>query len=315
MSRRYSLHIVLRYCCIVMMSCTCCPRHCDVDRRVKLGFCHASMLPEIASVSVHKGEEPPISGKKGIVNIFFAHCNLQCCFCQNRDISGALVESDKVFYHSADEVVGRVAELLPQTENVVGFVSPSHYAWLVPEMVEAFHAKGMYPTIVYNTNGYDTVDTLRMVAPYVDIYLPDFKYMDASLAQRYSHAADYPQRAQEALIEMLAQKGTGLPTDENDIAFRGIIVRHLVLPGQVQNSIACLQWMADNLSTRLHVSLMAQYYPPQDNLPDQLNRTLLPEEYNQVVAAFHDLGFTRGWVQELSASETYHPDFSRRQSF
>ena len=191
----YSLHIVLHYSCTVMMSCTCCPRHCDVDRRVKLGFCHASMLPEIASVSVHKGEEPPISGKKGIVNIFFAHCNLQCCFCQNRDISGASVDSDKVFYHSVDEVVDRVAELLPQTENVVGFVSPSHYAWLLPEMVEAFHAKGMCPTIVYNTNGYDTVDTLRMVAPYVDIYLPDFKYMDASLAQRYSHAADYPQRA------------------------------------------------------------------------------------------------------------------------
>ena len=297
------------------MSCNCCPRHCAIDRRVDLGFCHAPMDPEIASVSVHKGEEPPISGKKGIVNIFFAHCNLRCCFCQNRDISHEVVDSDKVFYHSVDEVVDRVAELLPQTENMVGFVSPSHYAWLVPELVESLHARGLYPTTVYNTNAYDTVETLRMVGPYVDIYLPDFKYMDVSLARRYSHAADYPQRAQEALAEMLAQKGAGLLTDENDLAFRGIIVRHLVLPGQVQNSIDCLRWVADNLSTRLHISLMAQYYPPLDNLPDQLNRTLLPDEYNHVVDAFNGLGFTRGWVQELSASENYRPDFSRRQSF
>lgn len=298
------------------MSCTYCPRHCSADRRSTFGFCHATDLPEVASVSVHKGEEPPISGKRGICNIFFAHCNLQCVYCQNHDISRAEVSPEKVFYHSVGEVVDRVAELLPHTENMVGFVSPTHYAHLVPQIVEELHARGLCPTTVYNTNGYDTVETLRMVAPYIDIYLPDFKYMDADLARRYSNAPDYPQRSQKALLEMFAQKGSGLPTDDGDLAFRGIVVRHLVLPGQVRNSIDCLRWMADNLSTNLHISLMAQYFPPEGLcLPDELGRTLRTDEYQQVVEEFHALGFHRGWVQDLSASDTYRPDFSKKQSF
>jgi len=297
--------------------CTLCPRCCKSDRVSGLGFCRASLDPEVASISIHKGEEPPISGEKGVVNIFFAHCNLQCLFCQNHDISRGSVEEDKVFYHSVEEVVDRVAELLPQTENMLGFVSPSHYAHCIAPIMEGLHARGLFPTTIYNTNGYDSVDTLREVAPYVDIYLPDFKYMDETLADRYSHAKDYPQRAQSALLEMFSQKGSGLPVDDNDMAFRGMIVRHLVLPGQIQNSIDCLTWMADNLSTRLHVSLMAQYFPPQGvgMLPDQLNRILLQEEYEQVVRVFNELGFTRGWVQDISSNTNYRPDFSSRQSF
>lgn len=298
------------------MTCSLCPHKCLANRTSKLGFCHASTLPEVASISIHKGEEPPLCGSKGIVNIFFAHCNLQCIFCQNHDISRAQVDTDKIFYHTLDEIIARIEELLPQTENMLGFVSPSHYSNWIPIILDRLHADGFTPITVYNTNGYDTPETLQSLAPYVDIYLPDFKYMDARLAGAYSHASDYPQRAQEALLEMFSQKGSGLPTDDNGLAFRGIIIRHLVLPGQIQNSIDCLRWIADNLSIKLHISLMAQYFPPEGiTLPDELNRTLSEEEYQQVVDEFNALGFSRGWVQELTASQTYRPDFSQKQSF
>ena len=300
------------------MKCTNCPRCCPVDRVSKTGFCQAGSEIEVASIAIHKGEEPPIAGSKGICNVFFAHCNLQCVFCQNYEISRGEVDAAKVFYSSEEAVIDRIAELLPQTENMLGLVSPSHYAHRIPRLIAHLHDRGLFPTVVYNTNGYDSVETLRQLAPYVDIYLPDFKYMDVDLARRYSHAEDYPQVAQAALQEMFAQKGSSLPTDDNELAFRGIVVRHLVLPGQVQNSIDCLRWIADNLSTNLHVSLMAQYFPPrelQSRLPDALGRTLQEEEYQQVVDAFYALGFHRGWVQDLEANETYRPDFSQKQSF
>ena len=299
------------------MNCNNCPRNCHVDRKTQLGFCHASFVPEVASIAIHKGEEPPISGERGICNIFFAHCNLQCCYCQNYDISRGNVNPDKIFYSTLDAIVDRVEALLARTENMVGFVSPSHYTNWIPRIVEALHARGLYPTTVYNTNGYDSVETLQQLAPYIDIYLPDFKYMDSNLALRYSNAVDYPQRAQEALLEMYKQKGSGLPLDEHKLAFRGMVVRHLVLPGQVQNSIDCLRWIADNLSPNLHISLMAQYFPPEaiSSLPDELDRVLTPCEYQAVVDVFYELGFIRGWVQDLTAATNYHPDFSQRQSF
>lgn len=287
------------------------------DRQSSLGFCKACELPEVASICCHKGEEPPISGTKGICNIFFAHCNLQCIFCQNFDISRGIVASDKIFYSSVDSIVDRVAELLPATENMLGFVSPTQYAHIIPEIVERVRERGLNPTIVYNTNGYDSVETLKMLAPYVDVYLPDFKYMNSDLARRYSNAPDYPQRAQEALWEMFAQKGSSLPIDEG-VAFRGIVIRHLVLPGQIQNTIDCLQWIADNLSTNLHISLMSQYFPPSHlvgKLPDELNRSLTPDEYALVEQAFYDLGFYKGWLQDLSSTSNYHPDFSKRNAF
>lgn len=299
------------------MICSMCPRKCGVSRSERLGFCQASDALEVASISIHQGEEPPIAGRKGVVNVFFAHCNLQCLFCQNYEISRGKVSEEKVFYHSVEEVVDRIAELLPETENMVGFVSPGHYAHWIGPIVEMLHDRGLFPTTVYNTNGYDSVESLRMVAPYIDIYLPDLKYSRSDLALRYSHAADYPEVSQEALKEMFAQKGSGLPTDDDGLAFRGIIIRHLVLPGQVENSIECLEWIAENLSTRIHISLMAQYFPPQGVgvLPDELGRTLSEAEYDRVVEAFNQLGFTKGWVQELSASLNYIPDFSKKQSF
>lgn len=297
--------------------CNICPRQCGANRSRRGGFCHAGAEVEAASVTQHYGEEPVLVGRKGVCNVFFTHCNLQCCFCQNKDISQSVVDPRLVAYHTLDDLVNRIASLLPQTENMLGLVSPSHYAHRIPALITALHQRGLYPTVVYNTNGYDSPEVLRQLAPYIDIYLPDFKYMDSLLAQRYSQAADYPQRAQAALREMYAQKGSALPTDDKGLAFRGIIVRHLVLPGQVQNAIDCLRWIADNLSTRLHLSLMAQYCPPQDDtsLPDELQRRLRSDEYQAVVDAFYELGFSRGWIQNLDAADNYLPNFQQRDPF
>lgn len=299
--------------------CHQCPRHCGVDRIEDKGFCRAGITPEVASICIHKGEEPPISGQRGICNIFFAHCNLQCVFCQNHDISRAEVANDKIFYKNLDEVADRVAEVLAESESMLGFVSPTHYALCIPELMDRIHQRGLFPTTVYNTNGYDDVETLRSIAPYIDIYLPDLKYMDSALAQRYSHAADYPQKAAAALTEMFRQKGSGLPCDDG-MAFRGMIIRHLVLPGCVENSLRCLDWIADNLSTSLHISLMSQYFPPQFLLETphaypELTRTISAEEYRTVTQHFNELGFYKGWIQALEASENYHPDFSLKDAF
>ncbi len=187
-------------------------------------------------------------------------------------------------------------------------------------MIERRQRRGLTPTVVWNSNGYEKPETLQRLAPYVDVYLPDYKYADSALALRYSNAADYPQVAQRALQEMVHQMGSGLRCDAQGLAFRGIIVRHLVLPGQVRNSIDCLTWLADNLGTGIHVSLMAQYFPPmvpqQGGLwPDELGRSVRQEEYDEVLECFARLGFDKGWRQELSAGERFRPDFSRRQAF
>lgn len=302
------------------MSCPLCPRHCAADRRLTLGFCQAPETPEVSTICRHTGEEPPLVGRNGICNVFFAHCNLQCVYCQNHLISHPGTDPDLIRYRSIPDIVDRIAEVLKTTENMVGFVSPSHYAHHIPAIVEALHSRGLHPTVVYNTGGYDSVETLRQLEPYIDIYLPDYKYSDATLAAQLSHAADYPQRAAEALTEMYRQKGSALHVDDNGVAFGGIIVRHLVLPGAVDNSLHCLEWLADNLSTRLHISLMAQYFPPEEltaTIPadSPLRRTLKSEEYRTIVEHFHALGFYNGWIQELTAAANYHPDFTRKEAF
>lgn len=297
------------------MKCTLCPRACGVDRAVAQGFCHAGREPEIAAVCAHHGEEPPISGERGICNVFFAHCNLQCIYCQNWQISTHASVTSATSNPSAT----KIAAVLGETENIIGFVTPTHYADSIPAIVEELHRRGLHPVTVYNTSGYETVETLRMLEPYIDVYLPDFKYADADLAARYSHAPDYPQRALEALSEMYRQKGSALITDGQGLAVSGIIVRHLVLPGCVDNSLGVLDRIAD-ISLNLHVSLMAQYYPPQGinggaTLPDQLSRTVSAEEYDTVVEHFHATGLHNGWLQELTAQNTYRPDFSAENPF
>lgn len=295
------------------MKCWKCPRRCLSPA----SFCCAdSESPEVASVYAHKGEEPVLSGEKGISNIFFAHCNLHCCYCQNRDISGFDVSSERVTLHTVREIVDAVARSLERSENIVGLVSATQYSDLVAPIVEGLHARGLSPTVVYNTGGYERVEVIDRIAPYIDIFLPDFKYSDAELAQRYSNAYDYPDVAKAAISEMYKLKGSSLPTDDDGIAFRGLIVRHLVLPGCIDNSIGCLRWLSENLSPNIYVSLMAQYYPPEGvELPDELNRRLTTEEYDTVVEALRQFGFHRGWVQELESADCYKPHFGEKTVF
>lgn len=296
--------------------CTLCPRNCGANRLSgELGFCKSDALFRVSSVCVHKGEENVISGEKGICNIFFPHCNLQCVYCQNWDISqnetGILPNA--LLY---EELIERICKVLDKTENIVGFVSPSHYIPQMLAIIRGIKETGRNPVFVYNTNGYDKVETLKLLEEVIDVYLPDFKYVDADLAYRYSQAANYPEVALAALKEMHHQKGALLILNERGIAERGILLRHLVLPGAVSQSIEALKTIAGEISTRLHISLMSQYYPTKlvKNLPE-LNRTISYEEYQQVVDAFFETGLSNGWTQDLASHGLYRPDFSDERPF
>ncbi len=256
-----------------------------------------------------------LCGDKGVCNLFFAHCNMQCVYCQNFDISRNNTTICR--YNTISAIADRIAEVLATTENVLGFVSPSHQTHCIPTILDELHRRGLHPTTIYNTNAYDSVKTLRLLEPYIDIYLPDFKYSDNRLAERYSRTPDYFERASQALLEMYRQKGSTLITDDRDVAASGLIIRHLVLPGCAENSKNALRWIAENLSTNVHLSLMAQYYPPKgvDNLPDKLDGFLSGNEYDDVRAYAQNLGFHRGWEQELSQKVVYRPHFENNDSF
>ena len=256
-----------------------------------------------------------LCGEKGVCNLFFAHCNMQCVYCQNFDISRN--DTTLCRYSAVSDIADRIAEVLATTENALGFVSPSHQAHCIPTILDELHRRGLRPTTIYNTNAYDSVDTLRELEPYIDIYLPDFKYSDNGLSERYSRTPDYFERASQALLEMYRQKGSTLITDNREVAVSGLIIRHLVLPGCVENSKNALRWIAENLSVNVHLSLMAQYYPPSgaENLPDSLDTFVTEKEYSEVLDYSRRLGFHRGWEQELSQRIVYRPHFEKKESF
>jgi len=189
-----------------LTQCTLCPRECGVNRITgPFGFCKSDADFNISSICVHKGEEPVISGKKGICNIFFPHCNLQCIYCQNHDISRNSVATIQESL-SLETVIDRICETLEQTENIIGFVSPSHYIPQMVSIIEGLHKAGKRPVVVYNSNGYDKAETICMLEGLIDVYLPDFKYMDSRLAFEYSQARNYPEIALAALRKCIARK-------------------------------------------------------------------------------------------------------------
>ncbi|HEX3008753.1 MAG TPA: radical SAM protein [Bacteroidales bacterium] len=299
-----------------LSDCRICPRNCGINRIAgELGYCRSDAAFHISSVCIHKGEEPVISGKKGICNVFFSRCNLQCLFCQNHEISrnkGDVIEKKMTF----DEVIQKIKETLLHTENVVGFVSPSHFVPHVKAIINALRSDGLNPVFVYNTNGYDSVDSLKSLEGYIDVYLPDLKYADADLSLAFSQARNYPDVAGEALKEMFRQKGSTLKVDDNGIAVSGMIIRHLVLPDAIENSTGVLRFIAEELSERVHISLMSQYFPtPRVRQIPQLNRLITIEEYDQVTEAFYDLGFFRGWLQEPDSHQQFRPSFENDQAF
>jgi putative pyruvate formate lyase activating enzyme len=299
-----------------LKACRICPRNCNADRfSGKLGYCKADASFRISSIFAHQGEEPAISGDKGICNIFFTNCNLQCIYCQNHQIS-----CNKLDYSaqemSLEEVLRQITGILSTGINHVGFVSPSHFIPHIKIIVSALRALGLSPVFVYNTNGYDTVESIRGLEDYIDIYLPDFKYSDRELGRKYSDVRDYPEVALAALKEMHRQKGAALPVNEQGYALKGMIIRHLVLPGHPENSVNVLRTIAKELSNDLHISLMSQYYPTYMVMNDEfLGRTLKNREYQRVVDELEELGFENGWVQELSSHESYRPDFNAEKPF
>ncbi len=295
--------------------CKCCPHNCGVDRtKGEFGVCKTGENPLVASVFLHKGEEPLISGEKGICNVFFAHCNLQCIYCQNYQISQNLIVSEK-WSKSIDEVVDEIVSILKTGVKILGFVSPSHQIKQMLEIIEVTKQRGFKPIIVYNSNGYDSVSTLKMLDEIVDVYLPDFKYFSNELARKYSGVDDYLEVATSVLVEMYRQKGSVLLLDDDGLIESGVIVRHLVLPGHFEDSIKVLEHVANEVSPFLHISLMSQYYPTSNvNGHRFLAMEVSSEEYYMVVAKIEEIGF-KGWIQEVESSKNYQPDFDRKKPF
>jgi putative pyruvate formate lyase activating enzyme len=299
-----------------LRACNICPRKCNADRfSAKRGYCRAGAGFSISSICIHRGEEPVISGSRGICNIFFTNCNLQCVYCQNWQISDNSLDHRRDEM-SLDEALLQIMHILDTGINILGFVSPGHFIPQVKVIVNALGASGYHPVIVYNSNGYDDVEQLKRLEGMVDVYLPDFKYMDAELAQRYSDAADYPAVALAAHREMFRQMGSNLIVDAEGYAMRGMLIRHLVLPGHTANSISVVETIAEALSPRVHIALMSQYYPcHRAGEYAALQQPVSPAEYGKVVRRMHELGITRGFIQGIESSGHYLPDFGMEHPF
>jgi len=300
----------------LLTNCTLCPWECGVDRfQGAEGHCRTDAGLNISSICIHRGEEPAISGTHGICNIFFSGCNMRCIYCQNHDISrpGSSGGNPK---GNLEDVLNRIEGILSKGIRGVGFVSPSHVIPQVKTIINGLKSRGLDFITVYNTNGYDKVETLRDLSEMIDVWLPDFKYSSGEPAAEYSGVYNYPLIALNALKEIYYQKGSTLITDENGVAEKGILLRHLVLPGHAEESIKVLGTIADEISTGIHISLMSQYHPTiyVRNHPI-LDRTLYKEEYESVVAEMERLGFRNGWVQDMNSFENYRPDFSKENPF
>jgi putative pyruvate formate lyase activating enzyme len=280
----------------------------------EVGVCGSNAGFNISSICIHHGEEPVISGANGICNVFFSRCNLSCIYCQNYQISSNHGEVNET-QMQLNQVVASIVKNLDQGCHAVGFVSPSHYIPHIKAIIETLRLQGCNPVFVYNTNGYDKAEEIRALESYIDIYLPDYKYSDNGLARRFSKVSDYRQSALSAIREMFRQKGSTLIMNENGYAEKGLIIRHLVLPGNIDNSLTVLRDIAD-ISTSLAISLMAQYWPTTAviNHPT-LNRKLTSEEYEIVKAELENLGFYKGWMQDIESNDHYLPDFDKEKPF
>ena len=286
-----------------MSKCTLCPRECGIDREKSLGFCRAPNEIKIARAALHHWEEPCISGTRGSGTIFFSGCSLGCAFCQNRDISrggrGSAV--------SAERFREICFELKDKGAHNVNLVTPMHYAPAITEALLPIKDALAIP-VVCNTGGYDRPEAVRTLSAVTDCYLPDFKFASAEVADRYCHAPDYPKVAVAAIAAMLEAAGSPV-FDENGILQKGVIVRHLILPGHRKDSMAVLDILASEFgSENILLSLMSQY-TPQPGAEGNLARRLTDFEYKSVLAHAEKLGFG-GYMQDrASASAAYTPDF------
>ena len=302
--------------------CRLCPRNCEVNRfNSATGYCGESSLLKIADIEAHFGEEPPISGKNGSGTVFFSGCSLKCLYCQNYQISSLQLGSP----YDVSQVVTQLEKLTNKYHlHNINFVTPDHFIPYTIEIVDELKRIGIKIPIVYNFSGYQKVDSLKMIEQSADIYLPDFKYADEVLAERLSKAPNYPDLSLNALSEMIHQKGfLKSKYDERsevEVATKGVLVRHLILPGETKNSIDALTLLFCEFGENLPISVMSQYHPiPTCPLPE-LNRQLSIEEFDLVYEHARSLGFKTMYVQfprddKFCEHLDFMPDFTRTNPF
>ncbi|MBR4138370.1 MAG: radical SAM protein [Lachnospiraceae bacterium] len=287
--------------------CSLCPRLCLADRNITTGYCGVKNTLRVARAALHFWEEPCLSGEEGSGAVFFTGCNLRCVFCQNYEIARA--EQGKEI--TTERLTEIFLELQDQNANNINLVTATHY---VPQVVEALRAakeKGLHIPVVYNCGGYESVETLKMLEGLVDIYLPDFKYLDSERAKRYSRAEDYPEIAKKALAEMVRQQPEAV-FDERGIMEKGVIVRHLMLPGGIKDSKAVVNYLYETYGDQIFLSLMNQYTPlPHAAEYPEINRKLKKFEYDRLVDYAIFLGVENGFIQEgETAKESFIPAFT-----
>lgn len=289
-----------------MEKCNICPRKCNIDRTKNVGYCRVNNKVKISLASIHNFEEPCISGENGSGTIFFTGCNLRCVYCQNYEISSML--------HGVEITTQKLAEIMLklQSKNVhnINLVTPTMYVLEIIEAIKLARENGLKIPIVYNTSGYESVETLKMLENYVDIYLPDFKYADNDLAYKYSNVKDYFENVTLALKEMRRQKEDSF--DENQIMKTGLIVRHMILPNHIKNTKSVIKWIKDNLGENTIISIMAQYFPTYKAYEyKDINRKINECELQEVEDFLFENNMLNGYIQELGKhEEEYVPEFN-----
>jgi putative pyruvate formate lyase activating enzyme len=296
--------------------CTICPHKCRVNRtQSNAGFCRAGHIPVVSSVMAHHGEEPPISGTRGSGTIFFSHCNMQCVYCQNYQISQEHTGTP----YTAPELASSMLKLQEAGVHNINLVSPT--VW-IPQIIEALlsaRQSGLSIPIVYNTGGYDDPDMIKMLDGIVDVYMPDIRYSSSAMAQKYSHIKNYVEYNRAAIREMYRQAGI-LKLDKSGNAKKGLIIRLLVMPGEIAGINETLDFLKNEISVDIHLSIMAQYHPEYKarSIP-AISRRISEEEYYKVTDYAEELGFYNGWTQEYSSlsekEDLFIPDFKNEKVF
>ncbi|MFA6597004.1 MAG: radical SAM protein [Ignavibacteriaceae bacterium] len=297
----------------ILKTCTSCPKNCLTDRTVdELGKCLSGYLPVVSSYTAHFGEEPVLSGTNGAGNIFFGNCNLRCIFCQNFEIS----QNWKV--EKEHEVsFERLAEIMLELQNRkchnIGLVSPTHFSAQILKSIYLAVEKGLSLPIIYNTNGYDSVEMLKLYKDVADIYLPDFKYGNSEFGKQLSKVDNYVEQAKLAVKEMYEQVGDEL-IYQGDVVVRGLIIRHLVLPNDLSESEKVFAFIAKELSPKIHISVMSQYFPSNKAEKEILiNRTIRASEYERVLDLLDKYNLKNGWTQEFESEKFYRPEFRKNR--
>ena len=295
----------------LLENCTLCPRECKVNRLEGMrGYCGMDSRIRAARAALHMWEEPCISGTSGSGTVFFSGCNLRCVFCQNHNI--ALGKAGR--FISPEHLVEIFLQLQEQGANNINLVTPTHFLPQIVISLEQAKQQGLHLPIVYNTGSYESPKALHYLEGLVDIYLPDLKYFSPELSTAYSHAPDYFEAACAAISEMYRQVGDSVIEEDTGLMQRGLIVRHLLLPGQTKDSKKILRYLHETYGDHIYISIMNQYTPlPQVANIEALNRTVTQEEYDRVLRFAERIGIERGFRQEgTSASESFIPEFDER---